>query len=163
MGRLATLGFMVLAVLWAPQIARFESLWQYLQAVLAYAVPPVCALFLVGLFWRRANATGAMACIAAGLVGGGAMFYANVIAADPLGLHFLLVAPLLFVLSVLALVLGSLVSDAGPREGVDALLWTPDFFRAETKALAGVPAWQNYRFQAVALLALTAAIVWVFR
>jgi hypothetical protein len=32
-----------------------------------------------------------------------------------------------------------------------------------TRALAGVPAWQNYRLQAVALLVLTAAIVWVFR
>lgn len=162
-GRLATLGFMVLAVLWAPQIARFESLWQYLQAVLAYAVPPVCALFLVGLFWRRANATGAMACIATGLVGGGALFYANVVAEAPLGLHFLLVAPLLFVLCTLSLVLGSLVSDAGPREGVDALLWTPAFFREESVALRGLPLWQNYRVQAVALLALTAAIVWVFR
>jgi SSS family solute:Na+ symporter len=43
------------------------------------------------------------------------------------------------------------------------MLWTPDFFRAETRALAGVPAWKNYRVQSVALLALTAAIVWVFR
>ena len=121
------------------------------------------ALFLVGLFWRRANATGAMACIAAGLVGGGALFYANVVAEAPLGLHFLLVAPLLFVLCTLSLVLGSLVSEAGPREGVDALLWTPAFFREESVALRGLPLWQNYRVQAVALLALTAAIVWVFR
>ena len=53
-GRIATIFFMVLAVAWAPQIERLESLWQYLQAVLANAVPPVCALFLVGLFWRGA-------------------------------------------------------------------------------------------------------------
>jgi SSS family solute:Na+ symporter len=104
-----------------------------------------------------------MACIAMGLLGGAAMFYANVVAAEPLGLHFLLVAPLLFVVSGLALVLGSLVSDAKPREGVDALLWTPAFFREESAALRGVPAWQNYRLQAVALLALTALIVWTFR
>src|SRR3546814_18231173 len=55
-GRIATLVFMVLAVYWAPQIERFAPLWQYLQAVLAYAVGPICALFLVGLFWRGANA-----------------------------------------------------------------------------------------------------------
>src|SRR3546814_2168285 len=60
-GRIATLVFMVLAVYWAPQIERFASLWQYLQAVLAYAVGPICALFLVGLFWRGANASGALA------------------------------------------------------------------------------------------------------
>ena len=162
-GRLATVGFMVLAVLWAPQIARFESLWQYLQAVLAYAVPPICALFLVGLFWRGANARGAVACIVAGVVGGGALFWTNVVAAEPLGLHFLLVAPLLFVLCVVVLVTVSLLSPAPAKDGVDAMLWTPDFFRAETRALAGVPAWKNYRVQSVALLALTALIVWVFR
>lgn len=162
-GRLATLGFMLLAVIWAPQIARFESLWQYLQAVLAYAVPPICALFLVGLFWKRANAAGALACIATGLAGGAALFYANVVATPTLGLHFLLVAPLLFVACVAALVAGSLASRAAPCEGIAALMWSPGFFRAETAALAGVPAWKNYRVQALALLVLTAVIVWTFR
>ena len=162
-GRITTFVFMVLAVLWAPQIERFESLWQYLQAVLAYAVPPVCALFLIGLFWRRANATGAFAAIIVGLLGGAALFWANVLAADPLGLHFLLVAPVLFALSAGALVIGSLLG-APPRAGqVDALLWTPAFYRAETAALAALPWWQNYRVLSVLLLVLTAGIVWVFR
>lgn len=162
-GRITTFVFMVLAVLWAPQIERFESLWQYLQAVLAYAVPPVCALFLIGLFWRRANAVGALAAIVMGLLGGGLLFWANVLASDPLGLHFLLVAPVLFVLSAAALVFGSLLT-APPQAGqVDALLWTPAFYRAETTVLAAVPWWQNYRVLSVLLLGLTAAIVWVFR
>jgi hypothetical protein len=78
---------------WAPQIARFESLWQYLQAVLAYAVPPVVALFLVGMFSARANARGAFATIVVGLLGGAGLFYANVLSSTPMGLHFLLVAP----------------------------------------------------------------------
>lgn len=162
-GRITTFVFMVLAVLWAPQIERFESLWQYLQAVLAYAVPPVCALFLIGLFWRRANAAGALAAILVGLLGGGALFWANVLAADPLGLHFLLVAPVLFVLSATALVIGSLLGAPPRAEQVDALLWTPAFYRAETATLAALPWWQNYRVLSVLLLALTAAIVWVFR
>ena len=162
-GRITTCVFMVLAVLWAPQIERFESLWQYLQAVLAYAVPPVCALFLIGLFWRRANATGALAAILVGLFGGGGLFWANVLAADPLGLHFLLVAPLLFVLSAAALVFGSLLTAPPRDEQIAALLWTPAFYRAETTDLAALPWWQNYRVQSVLLLALTAGIVWVFR
>lgn len=162
-GRLATVGFMLLAVLWAPQIAHFESLWQYLQAVLAYAVPPICALFLVGLFWRGANARGAVACIVSGVLGGVGLFWANVVAAEPMGLHFLLVAPLLFVLCATVLVVGSLLSRSPAKEGVEAMIWTPDFFRAETRGLVGVPAWKNYRVQAGTLLALTALIVWAFR
>ncbi len=162
-GRITTLVFMVLAVAWAPQIGRFASLWQYLQAVLAYAVPPVCALFLVGLFWRGANPRGAMAAIVAGLLGGAALFWANVLAPQPLGLHFLYVAPILFGLSSVAMVAGSLASRQAPDARVEALLWTPMFYRAETRALAALPWWQNYRVQSVALLLLTAAIVWAFR
>lgn len=162
-GRITTIVFMVLAVAWAPQIDRFASLWQYLQAVLAYAVPPVCALFLVGLFWRGANARGAMAAILAGLAGGAAMFYWNVMAAQPLGLHFLLVAPLLFVLSGVTMIVASLTAPAPAAAQVDALLWTPAAYRAETESMQGLPWWQNYRVQSLLLLALTAAIVWTFR
>lgn len=166
-GRITTLAFMVLAVAWAPQLERFASLWQYLQAVLAYAVPPVCALFLVGLFWRGANRHGAFATIIAGLLGGAGLFWWNVLAAQPLGLHFLLVAPVLFVLCVAAMVAGSLLGSRGqtrPQNAqADGLLWTPAFFRAETMSLAALPLWQNYRVQSVVLLLVTAVIVWVFR
>lgn len=162
-GRITTVVFMILAVAWAPQIERFASLWQYLQAVLAYAVPPVCALFLVGLFWRGANAKGAFAAIVVGLLGGAALFWANVLAAQPLGLHFLLVAPLLFALSAVALIAVSLATKAPSDAKVDAMLWTPAFYRDETRALAATPWWMNYRVLAVLLLLLTAVIVWSFR
>ncbi|MCE3002007.1 MAG: sodium:solute symporter [Xanthomonadaceae bacterium] len=161
-GRVATVGFMLVAVAWAPQIERFDSLRQYLQAVLAYAVPPVVALFVVGLFWTRANARGALATIIVGLVGGAALFHANVLAAQPLGLHFLLVAPLLFAACVFVLVLVSAFSAPDPGDR-SALQWTPASFNAETRALAGQPWWSNYRVQAVALLAATAVLVWWFR
>lgn len=162
-GRITTIVFMLLAVVWAPQIERFASLWIYLQAVLAYAVPPVCALFLVGLFWRGANASGAIAAIVAGLLGGAALFWGNVLAPQPLGLHFLLVAPLLFVVCVAAMVVGSLSVRTPATAQADELLWTPAFFRAESRQLAGLPWWQNYRVQAAALLLMTGVIVWIFR
>jgi SSS family solute:Na+ symporter len=58
-GRVATAIFMVLAAVWAPQIQNFGSLFKYLQSVLAYISPPIVAVFLLGVFWRRANASGA--------------------------------------------------------------------------------------------------------
>jgi len=54
-GRWVTFGFMILAALWAPQIEKFGSLFKYLQRVLSYTVPPVVAMFLIGLFFKRAN------------------------------------------------------------------------------------------------------------
>lgn len=162
-GRIATLVFMLLAVYWAPQIERFASLWQYLQAVLAYAVGPICALFLVGLFWRGANARGAMACIVVGVVGGAALFYFNVLAAQPLAIHFLYIAPMLFAACVLALVVVSWASAASETAPVSAMQWTPSFFRAESQALRAVPYWQNYRVQAALLVFATMALVYIFR
>ena len=160
-GRLATLSFMALAVIWAPQIDRFQSLWQYLQATLAYAVPPVLALFLVGMFWRGANATGAAATLLLGTGAGVMMFLSNVIF-HWTSLHFLYVAPILLAFSASVLVAVSL-SSSGTTVGSAALVWTPAFFREETATLAREPAWRNYRYLAVALLALTGSIVFVFR
>ncbi|WP_395789215.1 sodium:solute symporter [Aquimonas sp.] len=162
-GRITTLVFMLVAVAWAPQIERFGSLWQYLQAVLAYAVPPIVALFIVGMFSRRANATGALATLLMGAAGGGVLFYLNVLASQPLGLHFLLVAPILFGLCSATHLLASRWAPAPSPTALAPLLWTPAAFRAETDELRALPLWQNYRVQAVLLLILTAAIVWSFR
>jgi len=159
-GRIATLCFMALAVIWAPQIDHFQSLWQYLQATLAYAVPPVVALFLVGMFWQGANGTGAIATLGVGTACGVAMFLSNLVL-HWTDIHFLYVAPILLAISAAVLVVVSLATKV-PGTG-SALVWTPAFFRAESVQLRGAALWRNYRVQAVALLAVTAVIVFLFR
>jgi SSS family solute:Na+ symporter len=79
-GKAATIGFMVLSALWAPQISRFPSLWQYLQSVLSYITPPVVVIFILGIFWRRATATAATATLALGIPLGLAGWVLNEIA-----------------------------------------------------------------------------------
>src|ERR1700681_779115 len=102
-GRWTTAGLLVVAVAWAPQLNLFPSLWQYLQGVLAYAVPPVVAVFLAGMFWRGANADGAAAAMIAGSICGFIFFLLNVV----LGwthIHFLYAAPILTLLDLIILV-----------------------------------------------------------
>lgn len=155
-GRIATLGFMVLAALWAPQIARFGSLFKYLQAVLSYTVPPVLALYLVGLFWPRANARGAAWCLVGGVALGAGLFVSNRVFGWT-SLHFLYVAPLLTAVSTGLLVLGSL---GGPRpEAAPELLW----HRGGPDPDAGRARYARFTWQAAILLALTAGLVWLFR
>lgn len=158
-GRIATIAFMIAAAAWAPQVLQFPSLWQYLQAVLAYAVPPVVVLFLAGLLWRRASSTGAHAAILLGIATGAALFLLGPVLGR-IDLHFLYAAPIILVASLLAMVLGSLVR---PATGSSPLLWTRGVWQAESVALADKPWWQNYRLQGAALLGLTAAVVFVFR
>ena len=160
-GRLCTAGLLVVALLWAPQLENFRSLWQYLQAVLAYAVPPVVALFLGGLFWRGANAEGAAATLLVGTACGLGVFAANVVF-KWMHLHFLYVAPLLLVVDLTVLVVVSRYTGGAAATG-EGLVWTVRYFRAESERLRMVPVWRNYRVQALVLLALTACLVVAFR
>jgi SSS family solute:Na+ symporter len=120
--RIATLLCMVLSALWAPQIFRFPSLWQYFQAVLAYATPPVVALFLGGFLWRGANATGAIWATALGSLSGAALFALSASGLFPL--QFLNAAAVVFVISAIVLGLVSLATkqNADERLRASALL-----------------------------------------
>src|ERR1700733_12185207 len=155
-GRASTVGILIVAIVWAPQLQLLPSLWQYLQAVLAYAVPPVVALFLVAMFWPRANADGAAATMLLGSLAGFALFMINVVFRWT-HFHFLYAAPILTVLDIAILVGISLRNPAPSDASREAPVWTLDFSRAERLRLKLMPLWQDYRFPAGALLALTGA------
>ncbi len=160
-GRLVTFSFMLLAVLWAPQIANFDSLFKYLQQVLSYTVGPIVALFLFGTFWRRANATGAFWALIIGLVAGAILFVINVVT-GVVDIHFLYVGPILFVLSSVVLVVASLTASAPAEEEVAAFIWTPALYHQDSAAMANRAWYFNYRIQAMGLIALTTAILIAF-
>jgi SSS family solute:Na+ symporter len=160
-GRLCTAALLLVALLWAPQLENFRSLWQYLQGMLAYAVPPVVALFLGGLFWRGANAAGAAATLLVGTACGIALFLANVVL-HWLHLHFLYVAPMLLLVDLSILIAVSEWTGGASARGA-SLVWTRGYFREESEHLRTVPRWRNYRLQAALLLALTACVVVIFR
>lgn len=161
-GRRSMAVLLLVAMLWAPQLQRFGTLWQYLQAMLAYATPPIVALVLTGAFWRGANAAGAAATLVLGTAAGAALFVLNV-PLHLLHLHFLYVAPLLLGLDTAILLIVSRWSGAPASAIGSALVWTPAHYRAETERLRTVPLWRNYRVQATALLILTAIVVVIFR
>jgi solute:Na+ symporter, SSS family len=161
-GKWSTAVLFMVAIAWAPQLQLFPSLWQYLQAVLSYAVPPIVAVFLAGMFWRGANADGAAAAMRWGSVAGLAFFMVNVVFGWT-DLHFLYAAPILTALD-LGLVIG--VSKASKVElsaSSAATMWTRDFSKSEHLRLQRRPAWQDYRIQSAVLLILTGIIVYWFR
>jgi solute:Na+ symporter, SSS family len=160
-GRVSTAALLLVAMLWAPQLAHFPSLWQYLQGMLAYAAPPIIALFLVGLFWPGATAAGANAALLLGTACGVALFLANVVF-GLLHLHFLYAAPLLVLIDA-AILIGVSWWRADGNAAPAGVIWTRAYFRAESERLKHVPAWRNYRVQGALLLLLTACVVIVFR
>ncbi|QXD16599.1 sodium:solute symporter [Rhodocaloribacter litoris] len=179
-GRVVTFTFMTLAILWAPQILRFQDLWTYLQQMLAYLAPPVLACFLVGVFWKRANRHSAFAGLIVGHLAAAAIFALAlmdklIVQTGPLGpqeatlaaagvpvLHFLYLAPLLLVISAVTMVIVSLTGEEPDPQVVRELTWSPAFFREESKELAHLPWYKNYRYQVVGMLGLIALFVGMF-
>ncbi len=60
-GRLATTVLVILGILWVPFIKFISSqVYIYLQSVQAYISPPIAAVFVLGILWKRVNGTGAI-------------------------------------------------------------------------------------------------------
>ncbi len=57
-GTMATLGFMVLAIAWAPLIQFAGGLWAYLQQMFSVLVPPLVVLFVLGALSRQGTEKG---------------------------------------------------------------------------------------------------------
>jgi len=157
-GRGVTVVFMLLAMAWAPRIAEFSSLFNYLQQVLAYAVSPVVAVLVTGMFWRRASAAGAFAALIAGFLGGAVLFVVNAVLALT-EIHFLYIAPILFVLSICVLTLVSL--REAPVKGVEELMWRAEN-RPERPHAQALHWYGDFRVLSLVLLVLTAFLVGAF-
>jgi len=164
-GQVATVVFMLITVAWAPQIANFESLMNYMQGVLALISPPVVAIFLIGLFWKRANADGAFAALMVGL--GIALF---TVASQVSGLseawnavHFLIKAPIILAICSLTQIVVSLATAPPPAEKLVGMTWDNAVYQEDSAELQGVPWYQNYRTMAIILLVLTFAVVFWYR
>jgi SSS family solute:Na+ symporter len=149
-GRAAIVVFMVLSAIWAPQIAHFEGLFKYLQAVLSYIVPPVAALFVVGLFWRRCSAGAGFYTMLLGHALSVAIFIGQKTGALP-DVHFTIVAGVLFAVCCGLLALLSLAGT--PAD------WSPPAGAACGEARGGLT---DYRLHSALLLVMTAALVIMF-
>jgi SSS family solute:Na+ symporter len=74
-GRLVTLIAMGVAILWSPLIAHFGSLFQGITAVICYIAPPITAVFIWGVLWRKASAAAARVTLMTGSALGLAVFF----------------------------------------------------------------------------------------
>lgn len=66
-GRIATAFIVLLGFAWIPVMKNAPgTLYDYLQSVQSYIAPPITAVFLLGIFFKRINAKGAMATLIGG-------------------------------------------------------------------------------------------------
>ena len=160
-GRGVTFIFMLAAAAWAPQIDKFPTLWQYLQSALSYIVPPIVALFVLGVFWRRANAAGALSGIAVGILSA-AFFICFSDSNWMQSINFLYTATSIFVISCVVVFIVSLLTPPPPENKVIGFTWHRRSFDIETDEISHLPLIWNYRYQSILLVALLALILLLF-
>uniref|UniRef100_A0A8C6UKH7 Solute carrier family 5 member 9 n=1 Tax=Neogobius melanostomus TaxID=47308 RepID=A0A8C6UKH7_9GOBI len=71
-GRLFTLFLVCISLLWIPiiQAANSGQLFDYIQSVTSFLAPPITAVFILAIFWPRANEQGAFWGLMGGLLVG---------------------------------------------------------------------------------------------
>lgn len=152
-GRWTTIVLMVIAVLWAPNIVHFEGIFRYIQQAFSYIVPPVVAIFFMGILWKRGSRHAAFWTLVIGHSVSFLIFLLSIFGIFEL--HFTINAGLLTAFSFLVFYLISIFGEAPEEGSMDTIIWKPK------DALPSEPmAWyKDYRFHSLLILLATAAMV----
>ncbi len=69
-GKIATVIVVILGIIWIPIMEKIGggTLYKYLQSVQSYIAPPITAVFLLGIIWKRVNSKAAIVTLFSGLV-----------------------------------------------------------------------------------------------
>ncbi|MGH7483932.1 MAG: sodium:solute symporter [Longimicrobiales bacterium] len=167
-GQVSTAVLVVFGLLWVPLMDRIsEQLYQYIQSVQAYISPPIAAVFLLGVFWHRVNARGAMAALIVGFILGMVRLVAELNAAALAdgwllafaSINFLHFAVFLFLFCSALLVLVSLATAPPPAEKTTGLT-----YETPAPTAPGAPAPPERRMDLVFTIVLVACVglVWLY-
>jgi SSS family solute:Na+ symporter len=116
-GRTTTVVMTVLGLLWLPIMKAISGggLYQYIQSVQSFLAPPIVAVFVMGLVWKRMNLRGAVWGLGLGFVLGMAKLGANAIWGGADGFAFIqdfYFSGILLIISLAIIVIASLSAPA---------------------------------------------------
>jgi len=152
-GRVFIMLFMILAAVISPLIDNFPGLFHYLQSALAYLVPPVAVIFILGMFWKRASATGAFVALLGGHIVSAVFF--TLFLLEILSLHFTIIAGLLALVSAVIFVVVNRFSTPPLEQQIRHFSFHPE----DMKRQATLSWWQDYRLYSLILVLLAIALV----
>lgn len=157
-GRIATLTFMVIAALWAPQIQNFTGLWDYLQQMFSIIVPPIAVIFLVGVFYPRGNGDGAFWTLVLGTLAGIVLFVLEQM--DLWHLHYTINVGLMALLSTIIFIVVSSRTPAPDMEEMKQFTFRRGLIR---EGFEDVPWYKNYLNQIIVLvLTIFGLLMWLW-
>jgi SSS family transporter len=58
-GRLCVIILVAVGIVWIPVVQSVTELFHYIQAITSFLAPPICAVYVLAIFWKRTNEKGA--------------------------------------------------------------------------------------------------------
>jgi SSS family solute:Na+ symporter len=181
-GRWTTAVATLLAIVLSPIFGHYETIFRGLNVLICYVAPPITAVFLVGVFWKRAGGRAAfVTMVAGGLIGAmgfsldffkaavvGAKATPESIASSPvLNLvynialkDFMLASFGIFCLCVVIQIIASLALAEPLKEEARALVWENWTEPLRVKCGSGL---SDYRIMSAAVLVVFVLLYLCFR
>ncbi|UJH68515.1 sodium:solute symporter [Allomuricauda sp. SCSIO 65647] len=119
-GKLATTIVVILGIIWIPIMNKIGGgvLYQYLQSVQSYIAPPITAVFLLGIIWKRVNSKAAIFTLFFGLIVAAVRILAEIYQTHLTGLaltfatiNFAHMAIFMFIFSIITCITVSLATN----------------------------------------------------
>jgi solute:Na+ symporter, SSS family len=180
-GRIVTAVAMGLAIAWSPFVGSFETIFQGANDLICYMAPPVTAVFLLGVFWRRASARAALITMLSGSCLGTFVFVIDFFKlgqwslpvftyidgrfdwswteSRPWNVHSMITGFFLFLIAVVTLIVFSRLFPDRENAERASLVWRSplDPLRGKSWRLLG-----NYRVVAALLFLTMIGLYWYF-
>jgi len=120
-GRMTAAVALIIAAFCAPLVDKFGGIFQYFQTGVTYVATPFISVLILGIIWKRTNNAGALF----GLIGGFVITIGLAILFPALGfkLHWLYIAFIAQILTMIGIVIVSLSTTAPPQEKWKPFHW----------------------------------------
>jgi len=158
-GKITTVAATVLAIVLSPIFGHYATIIEGLNKLISYIAPPITAVFLFGVFWKRASGKAAYITLVSGAVAGVVMFVL-----DWNGLYtgnFMMTAFYLLVLCSALIIACSYVFPEPLREESKPLVW--ESWREPLRAVPGTRGLGDFRFLSVVVILVFIVLYVVFR
>jgi SSS family solute:Na+ symporter len=156
-GKITSVAATILAISCSPLFGHYTTIFEGINKLISYVSPPITAVFLLGVFWKRASGKAAFITLIGGTLLGSVMFYLDwrkIYSGD-----FMLTAFFLFVACVALMIAASQIFPEALKPEARPLVWEDwrEPLRGGGRGLG------NYRVVTAAVLAAFVGLYLVFR
>lgn len=158
-GKSTTVIATILAIVCSPLFGHYTTIFEGINKLISYVSPPITAVFIIGVFWRRASGKSALITLIAGMVMGAVFFWLdwnNIYRGD-----FMMMAFYLWIVCSLIMIITTYVFPEPLKEEASLLVW--ENWREPLRAGKRGPFFKDFRVLSGLALVVFVALFIVFR